>query len=83
MRTVFRGYRAADVDAFLDRCAGALGMHVALVPELEGRAGRAGGGGLRPEEVADVRFPIVLRGYSLDEVDALLDRVEQALRRIG
>ena len=81
MRTTFRGYRQAEVDAFLDRCAAALGVRAAEVPELRGRGALASGAGLTPEEVAQVQFPIAFRGYALDEVDALLDRVETALRR--
>ena len=80
MRTAFRGYRAAEVDAFLDRCAAALGVRAAQFPELEGRGGLASGAGLTSQAVADVAFPIAFRGYALDEVDALLDRVESALR---
>jgi DivIVA domain-containing protein len=81
VRTALRGYRPADVDAFRDRCAAALGLHAADIPELRGRGGPASGTGLAPQDVADVRFPIA-RGYALDEVDALLDRVEAALRRL-
>ena len=83
MRTTFRGYRPPDVDAFLDRCAAALGVHVARVPELAGRGGLTRAAGLTPEDVATVHFPVAFRGYSMDEVDALLDRVEVALRGIS
>ena len=82
MRTTFRGYRPGEVEAFLDRCAAALGVHVARVPELVGRGGVTSSAGLRPEDVATVQFPIAFGGYSMDEVDALLDRVEVALRGI-
>ena len=83
MRTTLRGYRCADVDAFLDRCAAALGLRAAAIPELSGRGGLVGGGGLTADDVAHQRFPIAFRGYALDEVDELLDRVEQALRQLG
>ena len=39
------------------------------------------GAGLTAEEVAHHTFPMAFRGYALDEVDELLDRVESALRR--
>ena len=80
MRTALRGYRCADVDAFLDRCAAALGTRAAEIPELRGRGGLSRGG-LTADEVAHHTFPIAFRGYALDEVDALLDCVEAALRR--
>lgn len=81
MRTALRGYRQGEVDAFLDRCAAALGRDVAQVPELRGRGGLATGAGLTPEEVAQVQFPVGFRGYAMGDVDELLDRVEVALRR--
>ena len=80
MRTTFRGYRRTEVDAFLDRCAAALGLRAADLPELRGRGGLVTGPRVTPEEVAQVQFGMELRGYALDEVDALLDRVEAALR---
>lgn len=32
-----------------------------------------------PDEVAAIRFPVVLRGYRMDDVDAVLDRLSREL----
>ena len=45
MRTSLRGYRREEVGAFLDRCAAALGLRAADVPELQGRGGLVTGRG--------------------------------------
>jgi DivIVA domain-containing protein len=82
LRTARRGYDQPEVDAFLVRCAHSLGAGVAQVPELAPltRAPRVGPP-LRARDVGQVQFRLVRRGYAIDEVDLLLDRVEQALRR--
>ena len=80
MRTSLRGYSRSEVDAFLDRCAAALGLRAADLPELAGRGGLVTGPRVTPEEVAEVQFGMAWRGYALDDVDALLERVQQALR---
>jgi len=80
LRTTLRGYATAEVDAFLVRCAHSLGRRVGQVPELVGLTGRPRSGEpLTPQQVATVQFRVVLRGYALDQVDALLDRTQQAL----
>ncbi len=76
----YRGYDREEVDAFLDRCAAALGSRREGFQELQGRGGLVSGPRVTPEEVAQVQFRIRWRGYGLDEVDALLDQVEGALR---
>jgi DivIVA domain-containing protein len=81
VRTTLRGYRRVEVDAFLDRCAAALGLAAAELPELAARGGLVSGPPVTADEVAQVQFRIELRGYGLDDVDELLDRVEAALRR--
>ena len=80
MRTAWRGYRCAEVDAFLDRCAAALGMRASEIPELRGRGGLTSGAALTADDVAQAQFRIDFRGYALDEVDELLDRIATALR---
>jgi DivIVA domain-containing protein len=35
--------------------------------------------GVRPEDLAEVRFAVVLRGYRMDEVDRVLDDAREAL----
>ena len=82
MRQRFRGYDPAQVDAFLDRCAAALALRAADFPELHGRGGLVTGPRVTPEQVAQAQFRVRMRGYGLDEVDALLDRVEAALRQV-
>ncbi len=83
MRRSLKGYRTAEVDHFLDRCVSALGVAVSRFPELSSRPVRSPRG-LAPvtaDDVARVEFPISFRGYSLQEVDELLERVEAELRR--
>lgn len=38
-------------------------------------------GGLGPEDLREVRFAVVARGYSMAQVDALLDRLAGQLER--
>jgi len=77
-----RGYLRADVDALLVRCAHSLGDRVGEVPELASLTGQPRTGQpLTADDVERVRFPMVWRGYRVDAVDALLDRVQQVLRR--
>ena len=77
-----RGYLRADVDAFLVRCAHSLGARVGEVPELASLTGQPRTGHpLTAQDVADIAFPLVWRGYQVDAVAVLLDRVEAALRR--
>ena len=35
--------------------------------------------GVRPQDLADVRFAVALRGYRMDEVDRVLDDTREAL----
>lgn len=78
-----RGYRVAQVDAFLGQAVASLRSRLA---ENEGlRAGvapgdlwyrDAGAGAARsPEEVDAQMFELVRSGYRMQEVDALLDEV--------
>ncbi|WP_232676151.1 DivIVA domain-containing protein [Nocardioides sp. R-C-SC26] len=46
---------------------------------LPGSVGRDGTLPLTGEHLRRVRFPVVLRGYRMDDVDALLDRVARQL----
>lgn len=82
MRTALRGYRKAEVDAFLDRCAAALGQRAGQVPELRSRQQSvfAAGPPLTPYDVSVVQFRTGWRGYGMDEVDGLLERIQAALR---
>ena len=77
-----RGYDRHEVEDFLVRCAHTLGERVSEVPELaplqaRPRTGRP----VRARDVETVQFSVRLRGYAVDEVDALLDRVAAALTR--
>lgn len=81
LRTALRGYRREDVDPFLVRCAHSLRTRVAEVPELVALTGRPRvAPPLTPREVEQVQFRMVWRGYAVDPVDALLDRVQAVLR---
>jgi DivIVA domain-containing protein len=85
-----RGYRAAQVDAFLGQAVASLRSHLA---ENEGlRAGVAPGdlwyreSGTRaprsPEEVDAQTFELVRSGYRMQEVDDLLDEVTYQLTQL-
>jgi DivIVA domain-containing protein len=78
--TALRGYQRSAVDAFLVRCARALGARLADFPELapHGRSLRDAEP-VTAHDVRDVRFPVVLRGYDLAAIDLLLRRVQAAL----
>jgi DivIVA domain-containing protein len=76
MRRVFRGYEPRQVEAFLGRCLGTLGPR-ADFPELAGVI--AAGPPVTRDDVRNVQFSVKLRGYQLDEVDRLLDRIAAAL----
>jgi DivIVA domain-containing protein len=79
VRTARRGYDKRAVDAFLRRCAGTLGPRAAQVPGLTDVDPDAGSPRLDASDVRTARFPVVLRGYDLAEVDALLEQVAAAL----
>jgi DivIVA domain-containing protein len=83
MRRALRGYHREDVDQFLDRCVATLGVEASRFPELRSRptSSRRAHAPLTADDVAGVRFRIELRGYALQEVDDLLDRVAAELRR--
>lgn len=82
LRVRVRGYDREQVDAFLVRCAHSLADRVDAVPELRPLLARPRAGEpLRARDVEVAQFPVRLRGYALDEVDALLDRVAVALAR--
>lgn len=71
-----RGYDRAEVEEFLARCAHSLGDRVRQVPELAGLLCRPRTGPvLRPRDVEMVQFRVRTRGYDIEQVDALLDRV--------
>lgn len=75
-----RGYDTAEVDAFLVRCAHSLGPRVREVPELVGLLCRPRDGEpLRGRDVETVQFRVRARGYAIEQVDALLDRVAAVL----
>ena len=75
-----RGYDAPEVDAFLVRCAHSLGPALAQVPELAGLLEHPPTGRpVRARDVEQMQFHIRMRGYAVDAVDALLDRVQRAL----
>lgn len=75
-----RGYDRAEVEEFLARCAHSLGRRVRQVPELAGLLCRPRAGPvLRPRDVEMVQFRVRTRGYDIEQVDALLDRVMSAL----
>lgn len=77
MRKEFRGYDPVAVDAFLARCLATPGVYRSQFPQLRGLI--PGGERVTPEEVAEVRFPSVLIGYAIREVDALLERLQAAV----
>ncbi|MFP5220501.1 MAG: DivIVA domain-containing protein [Actinomycetes bacterium] len=73
-----RGYSRRAVDQFLARCATSLGDRAAEVPGLPVPTHSD----LPPLDAGDVheaRFPVVLGGYDMREVDALLARVAREL----
>ncbi|WP_239455348.1 DivIVA domain-containing protein [Nocardioides gilvus] len=53
------------------------------LPDAETRLGRteSGGGPVRAQDLRTVRFGLAFRGYRMDEVDALLDRVAEQLEQ--
>jgi DivIVA domain-containing protein len=82
LRAALRGYDVAEVDAFLVRCAHSLGPRIDRVPELRPLlSAPRSGAPLRARDVETAQFRIRRRGYAVDEVDALLDRVAVALAR--
>jgi DivIVA domain-containing protein len=84
LRRSARGYDVEEVDAFLVRCAHSLGRRVERVPELAPLQARPRTGSpLRARDVETVQFRVRLgpgRGYDIEQVDALLDRVAEALQ---
>lgn len=86
LRKVVRGYDVAEVDAFLARCAHSLaesgGHGIDEVPQLAPllRTPRTGDP-LRARDVEVVQFHVRGRGYDIEQVDELLDRVAAALHR--
>jgi DivIVA domain-containing protein len=84
LRRIARGYDVAEVDAFLVRCAHSLGRRVDRVPELAPlQALPRTGDPLRARDVETVQFHVRLgphRGYDIEQVDALLDRIAEALQ---
>lgn len=77
-RTRFRdGYLQADVDELLARVAESFAGDAAAIPS------QRPDGPITSRQVESVRFRCVTRapGYSMDEVDALLERVAAELRR--
>jgi DivIVA domain-containing protein len=80
LRRAVRGYDVQEVDAFLSRCAHSLGARVDRVPELAGLLDRPRTGSpLRARDVELARFRIKTRGYDMQQVDLLLDRILTAL----
>ncbi|HWG94288.1 MAG TPA: DivIVA domain-containing protein [Mycobacteriales bacterium] len=83
LRRSARGYDVEEVDAFLVRCAHSLGRRVERVPELAPLLARPRTGTpLRARDVETVQFRVRLgpgRGYDIEQVDALLDRIAEAL----
>lgn len=80
LRHAPRGYDVEEVDAFLVRCAHSLGSRIDRVPELGPLRQRSRSGErLRARDVETAQFRLRLRGYAVDQVDALLDRVAAAL----
>jgi DivIVA domain-containing protein len=68
---MIRGYRRAEVDAFLDRCAGIVDLPPGrAVPSLPPPTA---------QEVRLVQFGREFRGYAMPAVDDLLDKVAAAL----
>lgn len=56
------------------------GQVLADAPPDRGDPGLPADGALGPDDVAQVRFAMALRGYRMAEVDALLERLAQELR---
>ncbi|HWH30692.1 MAG TPA: DivIVA domain-containing protein [Mycobacteriales bacterium] len=82
LRRSAQGYDAEQVLAFLTRCAHTLGPRVSEVPELAGLLRRPRTGDpVRARDVETVQFRVRLGGVSVEQVDALLDRVAGALGR--
>ena len=78
--TARRGYRRSAVDALLARAAATLGPRAAEFPELAGHpASPPPCDPVTRREVEQVLFPVVVRGYDLAAVDALLRRLAPAL----
>ena len=67
------------MDEFLARCAASLGERAASVPGLPEPAEGEGLPALDAGDVHAARFPVVVGGYDMAEVDALLTRVAEAL----
>jgi DivIVA domain-containing protein len=82
LRLTVRGYDMREVDEFLVRCAHSLGPRVDSVPELRPLLASARTGEpLRARDVEVAQFRIRTRGYDVESVDDLLDRVARALSR--
>lgn len=82
-RIVFRGYDPEQVDALLTRCARTLGTRAGEFPELAA-AGRSPVSDPRPltaEDLHVAQFRVRFRGYALDDVDDLLDRLADRVAR--
>jgi DivIVA domain-containing protein len=79
LRPALRGYARRDVDALLDRCAAALGDRRTEVPELAGRTPSPCVLPAVARDVREARFRVVVGGYDLAEVDALLRRLAGVL----
>jgi DivIVA domain-containing protein len=80
LRRTVRGYDTEEVEAFLARCAHSLGASVDRVPELMPLLARPRTGDpLRARDVEVVQFHVRGRGYDIEQVDALLDRIATAL----
>ena len=78
LRRAARGYARRAVDQFLARCAASLGERASSVPGLpEATAGELPR--LDAGDVQEVRFPVVVGGYDMADVDALLARVAEML----
>jgi DivIVA domain-containing protein len=84
LRRSARGYDVEEVEAFLVRCAHTLGRRVERVPELAPLLARPRTGEpVRARDVETAQFHLRLgpgRGYDVEQVDALLDRVAEALQ---
>ena len=79
MRREVFGYDRPAVDAFLARCLATPGVYRSAFPQLRDRV--PGGERVTAAEVREVRFRPAVLGYSIRQVDALLDELEQALER--
>lgn len=81
--TSWRGYDAAEVDAYLVRCAHSLGDRIDRVPQLAPLLTRPRTGDpLRARDVEVVTFRMRFgkdAGYEVGAVDALLEQVAAAL----